>query len=192
MRKKEIFAPELAYFCRKHNSMTLLEIGFQDIQLAVIFVFFIAIAWLLAEFRGMKEEFRERMGINNDTIKLRLQAYERLTLYADRVSLENLAVRIPYNNLSVTEYQLQLLDTIRTEFEYNVSQQIYVGPDVWKAICNLKDQNTYIINQLAATLPNQAPAIELGKRILEYASNANADLGTIVQDAIQFEAKKIF
>ena len=71
----------------------LLEIVFQDIQIAFMFVFFIAIAWLLAEFKGMKDEMKERFGINNETLKLQLQAYERLTVFADRASLKNLISR---------------------------------------------------------------------------------------------------
>ena len=172
--------------------MILLEIGFQSIQIAVMFVFFIAIAWLLAEFKGMKDEMKERFGINNETLKLQLGALERLTLYAERTSLKNLVSRTPYSDLSVLNYQLVLLDAIKTEYEYNVSQQIYVSTDVWKALGNLKDQNIYIINQIAAMLPNQAPAIELSKRLLEYAvTTSNSDLSTIVLEALQFEAKKL-
>jgi hypothetical protein len=62
---------------------------------------------------------------------------------------------------------------------------------MWKAIGNLKDQNIFIINQIAATLPSEANAIELSKRILEYVANTNAELNTIVLSALQFEAKKL-
>ena len=169
----------------------LLEIVFQDIQIAFMFVFFIAIAWLLAEFKGMKDEMKERFGINNDTLKLQLQAYERLTVFADRASLKNLISRISSGDLNVLDFQLILLQTLRSEYDYNVSQQIYVTPEMWKAIGNLKDQNIYIINQIAATLPSQAPAIELSKRVLEYASNPNVELSSIVTDALHFEAKRL-
>ena len=171
--------------------MILLQVAVQDIQIAVMFVFFIVIAWLLAEFKGMKDEFRERFGINNETIKLKLQAYERLSVFAERSSLKNLVTRTPFGHLNVVDFQLALMDTLRSEYEYNISQQIYLSPDMWKAINNLKDQNIYIINQIAATLPPNAPAIELSRRLLEYASNPNAELSHIVLDALQFEAKKI-
>ncbi len=171
--------------------MILLEIVFQDIQFAFIFVFFIAIAWLLAEFKGMKDEFKERFGINNETIKLKLQAYERLSLFAERASLNNLVARTPFSNLTVIDFQTLLTETLRNEYEYNISQQIYVNTDMWQAIGNLKDQNIYIINTIAATLPSHINAVELGKRILEYASNNNAELSKIVLEAIQFEAKKL-
>ncbi len=170
----------------------LLEIVFQDIQIAIICVFFIAIAWLLAEFKGMKDELKERLGINNDTLKFRMQAYERLTLLADRISLKNLVTRTDFTNLNVIDFQLLLLQTIRAEYEHNVSQQIYVSANMWKAIGDLRDQNIFIINQLAANLPNHAKAVELSKQLLEYVANPNADLSLIVLDALQFEAKQLF
>jgi hypothetical protein len=171
--------------------MILLQMNMVDIGIAAAFMFLICIAWLLAEFKGMKDELKERLGLNNNTIQLRLQAYERLTLFADRVSLKSLVTRTSFSTMSVVDFQLTLLETIRTEYEYNVSQQIYVSNDMWRAIANLKDQNIYIINQIAATLPSQAAAVELSKRILEYASNKNAELNTIVAEALQIEAKEL-
>ena len=58
--------------------MYLLEVTAADVQIAGTFLFFIVIAWLLAEFNGMKEAIRERLGINNETIKLKLQATKGL------------------------------------------------------------------------------------------------------------------
>ncbi len=163
----------------------------QNIILGALFMFFIAIAWLLAEFKGMKDEIQERLGINNEVLKLKLQALERFTLYADRSSLKNLVSRTPSSGITVVDLQLALLETLRSEYEYNVSQQIYISPEMWKAIGNLKEQNIFIINQIAATLPSDANAIELSKRILEYVASTNAELNTVVLSALQFEAKRL-
>ena len=163
----------------------------QNIILGAIFMFFIAIAWLLAEFKGMKDNIIERMGINNEVIKLKLQALERFTLYAERSSLKNLISRTSAAGMTVVDLQLTLLDSLRSEYEYNVTQQIYIDPKMWKAIGNLKDQNTFIINQLAATLPSDASGIELSKRILEYVASTDAELNATVLNALQFEAKRL-
>ena len=163
----------------------------QNIILAAIFMFFVAMAWLLAEFKGMKDEIKERLGINNEVLKLRLQALERFTLYAERSSLKSLVSRTPSSGMTVIDLQLALLDTLRSEYDYNVTQQIYISPEMWKAIGNLKDQNIFIINQIAATLPSQENGIELSKRLLEYVASTNAELNTVVLSALQFEAKKI-
>ena len=171
--------------------MYLLEIGLPEIQMAALFAFFIAIAWLLAEFKGMKDELKERLGINNDTIKLKLQAYERLTLYAERAGLKNMVSRISFVGESAGGLHATLIDTLKSEYEYNASQQIYVSAEVWNAVTKLRDQNIYVINQLAATLPHEANALDLAKRILEYTMTPNAEINSIVLEAIKFEAKKI-
>ncbi len=171
--------------------MYLLDVDATGIQIAGTFMFFIAIAWLLAEFKGMKDEIRERLGINNETIKLRLQAYERLTLYTERAALKNLVVRMHTENTSARDFQLALMQTLNSEYEYNVSQQIYVSPELWKAITKLRDQNIFIINQVAGTLPVSATSLDLSRALLDYASNTNAEISKIVLDALQYEAKKI-
>ena len=163
----------------------------QNIILAAIFMFFIALAWLLAEFKGMKDEIKEKLGINNEVIRLKLQAYERLTVFAERASLKNLVSRIPSTGNNVVQLQLAFLEALGSEYEYNVSQQIYITPEMWKAITNLKEQHIFIINQIAATLDPQVNGIELSKRLLEYVSTTNAELSAVVLSALKFEAKKI-
>ena len=173
--------------------MFLLELNIQmAITIGASFMAFICIAWLLAEFKGMKDSINERLGINNETIKLRLQAYERLTLYAERVGLKSLISRVTYTEQSAAGLHQDLLKMIKDEYEYNVSQQIYVSKEVWAAIIKLKDQNTYIINQIAATLPSDVRAVELSKRILEYTLNDKAEINVIVIDALQYESKQHF
>ncbi len=171
--------------------MYLLEINSTHIQIAGTFLFFIAIAWLLAEFNGMKEEIKLRLGINNETIKLKLQAYERLTLYAERAGLKNLVSKLYSDEMSAREMQMTLLQTLNNEYEYNVTQQIYVSPEMWKAITKLRDQNTFIINQIAATLPANAAAIELSKALLEYTMTNNVEINKIVLEALHYESQKI-
>ena len=125
-------------------------------------------------------------------LKLRLQAYERVALLAERIALQNLLSRISNAGLSSRQMQASLIDSIKQEYDYNISQQIYVSPEVWRAINNLKEQNIYIVNQLASTLPAQASGMDLNKHIVDYLiNNANASLHHIVLEAINFEAKKL-
>jgi hypothetical protein len=66
-----------------------------------------------------------------------------------------------------------------------------VNPEVWKAVTNLKDQNIYIINELAGSLPPNATALDLSRNILQYTTADNAELSSIVLNAIQYEVKKL-
>ena len=167
------------------------EFKFEYVQVAVMLVFFVVIMILLMEFRSMKDLIKERAGINNDALKLQLEALERLTVYTERAGLKNLVSRIPYSGLYAGSLHAEMVDALKTEYDYNISQQIYVSTEVWNAVTRLKDQNIYIINQLAATLHPEATGLDLSKRILEYSMTKDAELNRIVLDALQFEAKKI-
>lgn len=167
--------------------------SFDFIYLELIFLLLIVgmLGVLMYEFRGLREKITERMGINNETNRMKLQALERLTVYTERSGLKNLIGRLDSMQMSAASLHATLVETLKSEYEYNVSQQIYVSPEVWNAVTRLKDQNIYIINQIAATLPAGANAIDLSKRILEYSMNKDAELNVIVLDALQYEARKI-
>lgn len=126
------------------------------------------------------------------TRPLQLQAYERLVVLTERISLPNLVSRTNQPGFSAREMQLLLLESIKQECEYNSSQQIYVSPVAWQALINLKEQNMLIINQVAQTLPADAKGIDLSKRIMEIiiAQDKNA-LHNIVLDALNYEARKM-
>ncbi len=167
------------------------EFKFEYIQVAVMLVFFIVIMILLMEFRAMKDLIKDRLDINNDGLKLQLEALERLTLFSERAGLKNLVSRISTAGMYAAGVHAEMVDALKTEYDYNISQQIYVSPEVWNAVTRLKDQNIYILNQLAATLAPDATGLDLSKRILEYSMTKDAELNKIVLDALQFEAKKI-
>ena len=124
--------------------------------------------------------------------QLQLQAYERLAVLVDRIALPNLLQRTNQPGLSARDMQLLLTRTIKEEFEYNISQQIYVSADAWKAVKNLKEQNQLAVNQLSNALPPNATAMDLNKLILEYVMNdKKGNLHEIVSEVISYEAKRI-
>ncbi len=129
---------------------------------------------------------------NPEMVRLQLQAYERLIILTERMALSNLISKFDVSNSNAVQLQQQLVQTIKTEFEYNVSQQLYVSTTSWDAVKNLKDQNIYIINQIAAMLPPNAAAIDLSKQIAELlAADENASLQPIVSALLQKEAKQL-
>ncbi len=130
--------------------------------------------------------------IDNNTRQMRLQAYERLTLLVDRIALQNLIARLAQSEFSAREMQMLLTQNIRQEFDYNITQQIYVSADAWTAVKNLKDQNMLVVNQFANSLPANATAMDLNKLLLEYLMNdAEGSLHDKVSQVLSFEAKKL-
>lgn len=123
---------------------------------------------------------------------LQLQAYERLILLTERIALPNLISRVNQPNLSLRDMQSLLTQSIRQEFDHNITQQIYVSNESWEAVRNLKDQNLLIINQVASFLPAEATGLDLNKALLEMLMQSpKASLHTVVSEVLSFEAKKL-
>ncbi|MEO8404728.1 MAG: hypothetical protein ABI480_09040 [Chitinophagaceae bacterium] len=123
---------------------------------------------------------------------LQLQAYERLVMLAERISLPNIISRANQPGLDARHMQLLLLESIKQEFEYNTTQQIYVSPVSWRAVKDLKEQNMLIINQIGSTMPAEASGTDLNRRLLEYTmSQQKGTLHEVVMEALNYEAKKV-
>ncbi|HEY0041905.1 MAG TPA: hypothetical protein VGB71_14635 [Flavisolibacter sp.] len=141
---------------------------------------------------GGKDKSVPAIETDPSTRPLKLQAYERLVILCERISLPNLISRVNQPDLSAREMQYLLLENIKQEFEYNASQQIYVSQTGWEAVRNLRDQSLLIINSIAKTLPQDATARDLNKGILEaIISQDNAALHTLTLTTLNEEAKKI-
>src|SRR6266404_5685609 len=95
--------------------------------------------------------------------QLQLQVYERLILLTDRIALPNLIQRLNQPGLEARDMQSLLTQSIRQEFEHNITQQIYVSAEAWDAVRNYKEQNLLIINQIASYLPPEASGMDLNK-----------------------------
>lgn len=129
---------------------------------------------------------------DNSTTQLKLQAYERMMILVDRIALPHLITRVNEPSISARQMQALLTQNIRNEFEYNITQQIYVSPEAWNAVKNLKDQNILTVNQLASVLPQDATAKDFNKLLLEFLMNdTKGTLHEIVAEALSYEARKL-
>ncbi|MFN7839748.1 MAG: hypothetical protein ACK5QG_17410, partial [Bacteroidota bacterium] len=92
-------------------------------------------------------------GRSIDTIlPSRLQAYERMTLFLERISPQNLLIRLNNPAFSAKDFQKVLLDEIRSEYNHNASQQVYMSEEVWSQIKNAKEDLIILINEAASRL----------------------------------------
>lgn len=99
-------------------------------------------------------------------LPLRLQAYERMALYLERIEPTQLVMRIHAPGLTVAQEQNLLLTAIRSEFEHNLSQQIYISNPVWKQICNAKDDIIEIVNTVAEQMEDGADGQQFAEALL--------------------------
>ena len=141
---------------------------------------------------GKKNKKVSESTSNKESHSLQLQAYERLTLLSDRIALPNLISRLPQEGLAAADYQLLLLRNIRDEFDYNITQQIYVTPESWQAVKKLKEKNMLIINQVAQTMPPGSSALDLSRSLLHFCMHdEKCNLHDLVSAALSYEASKL-
>ncbi|HMU69151.1 MAG TPA: hypothetical protein PK511_08910 [Chitinophagales bacterium] len=101
-----------------------------------------------------------------EALPVRLQAYERLTLFIERISLNNLLPRVRKQEMNVSEFRTALINNIRLEYEHNLSQQVYVSVDAWNMIRAAKEETISVINRNAMSMLPELPGVELHKKII--------------------------
>src|SRR5690349_2923277 len=110
-------------------------------------VYLMVRSFIIKEIELKKLEVRSKS--IETVLPVRLQAYERMTLFLERTSPQNLLVRINQPGLAAREFHKLLLDEIRNEYNHNVSQQIYIGEETWSLIKNAKEDLILEINEAA-------------------------------------------
>ena len=105
---------------------------------------------------------------NQKTITpLRLQAYERIILFLERISPNSVVIRLQTPNMTVQELHRQMLITIRAEFEHNLSQQLYVSSKAWEATRNAKERTIQMLNVCLQGLNSMDNAMAYSQAIFE-------------------------
>ncbi len=121
------------------------------------------------------EMLRENQG---ETVRLRLQAYERLVLFVERINPRQLIPRVYQSGMTSADLYAVLIYNIRAEFEHNLSQQIYVSRTVWNAVLQAKEQELNMINNIMQQLDPESAGKELHKRIVDYILTIDGGLPT--------------
>ncbi len=154
---------------------TLLEIFKYTIPAIIVLIS----SYLIVNKFLVSQMQRKQLAIFKDaqdiTLRLRLQAYERLVLFVERITPRQIIPRVYDPSMTVQDLQQAITMTINAEFEHNLSQQIYVSSNVWQTIRGVKEQELNMVNQLARTLDPSLPARELHIRILEVISKTEED-----------------
>ena len=86
---------------------------------------------------------------SNSALPIRLQAYERMTLFLERINLSKLLVRVSPLSEETNLYESLLIDHIEQEFEHNLAQQIYMSEECWTVITTSKNATIQLIRKSA-------------------------------------------
>lgn len=101
------------------------------------------------------------------TLPLKLQAYERLLMFCERISIPNLILRLNTSDANVEQLSTSMLVVIQQEYEHNLTQQMYVSDNLWKIITLAKDQTSDIISTAAGQLSPKQPGALIGNEAIE-------------------------
>ncbi|MGE0561764.1 MAG: hypothetical protein AB7O47_08105 [Flavobacteriales bacterium] len=158
-------------------------------------VVFVACFFILKKF--MDNEYRKqllelRKANQNYTTPLRLQAYERMILFLERVSINNLVSRVQKRGMSAKQFQSDLIITVRTEFEHNLSQQIYVSSTAWETVKLAKEEVIKIINVSATQVRDDATSAELSQKIFEILLKLEVSPTQMAISTIKKEVRQLF
>lgn len=122
---------------------------------------------------------------------LRLQALERFVLFLERIHPSNLVMRLNNPDLSSVQLQSLLVRTIREEFEYNLSQQLYISTQTWELIRNSKEEMISLVNQASARAGEQAMASDLVKIIFDLTMEKGRLPSETALEEVKQELKKL-
>lgn len=127
------------------------------------------IAYYFFKEHTKNEDGRRRFLLKKDmqvnSLPTRLQAYERMTLFLERITPSNLLIRVSPTSSNKEDYESLIIQNIEQEFEHNLSQQIYISEKCWNIINAAKNATIQLIRK-ASLLEKTDTANKLREVIL--------------------------
>lgn len=152
-------------------------------------------AWIIIRNTIKNDQDKRRQEIilqgARTVMPIKLQAYERIVLFLERISLESLLIRVSTPDMTTAQLQSALLATIRSEFEHNLSQQIYMSPQAWEVVRNARSNTIKMINSEAEKIKDDAPGIEFSKLLLSKVMELEQEPTRAAIDYIKGEAGRM-
>ena len=123
-------------------------------------------------------------------LPIRLQAYERIVLFLERINPINLMMRVEPNSLDPQSYATLLVHTIQTEYEHNIAQQIYFTQESWEII--LKAKNSIVTQIRRFSIEGEvASGEELRTKLLQELTQTES-ASAVAISFIKEELKRVF
>jgi hypothetical protein len=146
---------------------TLMDI--LQITVPALMVFLAAFFVMRGMIRNDQDKRRQEIILQNSrtVTPIKLQAYERIVLFLERISLESLLVRTNSPGMTAAQLHSALLNAIRSEFEHNLSQQIYMTQQAWEVVKNARSNTIRFINTGFEKIPENSTALDFSRRLLE-------------------------
>ena len=139
-----------------------------------------------------KREIETRKIATQQIIPIRLQSYERLVIFLERIHPVQLALRLNQAGITTEQLHREMLKSIKGEFEHNISQQLYVGHNTWELIKTAKEETIKIINLSLQKVNLNAKGAELAQVIIQLTGSVEKLPSQIALEMIKKEAAQLF
>jgi len=169
----------------------ILEILKYTVPSGIVFATaFFMLRQFLDEKRKM-EVIKAKAASRSGLLPTRLQAFERILLFLERIEPTKLLVRVYKPAMSSEMLQRELSKTVREEFEHNLAQQLYVSNDCWNRTRNSKEAVLQLISLAAASTSRNAPGSELSNTLFEIVAKAGVSPTEASIEALKNEARQL-
>ena len=135
-----------------------------------------------------KEAIQIRHEASKTTLPLRIQAYERMIIFLERIRINSLVMRTHKSGMDAQYFQAELLRTIRSEYEHNVSQQLYVSDSAWQLVVFAKEETIQILNLASRSATEGQSATDFSRILFELNGSMEHQP---VDEAIKFIRKEM-
>jgi hypothetical protein len=125
-------------------------------------------------------------------VPARMQAYERIVLYLERITPESLIRRTLKVTSSSRVLQSDMVSTIRNEYDHNLSQQVYMSHEAWTMVKTATEETIRLVNIAGSKLPATALATELAENILRISAQIGKFPTQVAIDNIKKEFAQYF
>lgn len=136
-----------------------------------------------------RREFELKKSTQAAITPLKIQAYERVVIFLERIHPNSLVIRVNKHGITAQQLQKELVTTIKTEYEHNLSQQIYMSYNAWELVKTAKEEIIKLINISASKVAADANGSDLAIMILNITANVDKKLPNEV--ALEFVKKEV-
>lgn len=125
-------------------------------------------------------------------LPLRLQAYERVIIFVERINPTNLLVRLHQPGIELSALQGLIVNEVNAEYQHNITQQLYVSATSWNVVRKLKDDTIAMINNAVEGLPKEASGIDLSRKVLMHMSSIEENPYQLTIDLLKQDIHILF
>jgi len=124
-------------------------------------------------------------------IHLKMQAYERLTIFLERTDPVRLLNLMDKSEKNIESIELHILQIIVSEFQYNISQQVYVSDTLWNMIVVSKNKTINLVRSVKNSLKKNANGVDFFNALKLVLENQETTPSKIALSYLKKEVRSI-